>query len=131
MNGRIVDKRAPADGHNSYAVERDPKTGALRTDYALFSLMPGVVTNHRVMLLGGLTTSGTQGAAEFATTEQSVSDLLAALAAQGHGSQNGAPPFFESTLEVDVVRGLDPRPSGACRCAPSGITLVTPFVAWW
>jgi hypothetical protein len=105
-NGRIVDKRGPSG--TSYTLERDPKTGALRTDYAVFSLMPGVVGNHRVMLLGGLTTSGTEGAAEFATTEQSLSDLLGALKSQGHTSQNGAPPFFESTLEVDVVRGLDP-----------------------
>jgi hypothetical protein len=105
-NGRIVDKRGPTG--TSYTLERDPKTGALRTDYAVFSLMPGVVGNHRVMLLGGLTTSGTEGAAEFATTEQSLSDLLGALKSQGHTSQNGAPPFFESTLEVDVVRGLDP-----------------------
>jgi hypothetical protein len=108
-NGRIVDQRGPAGAHSSsYAVERDPKTGALRTDYAIFSLMPGVVANHRVMLLGGLTTSGTQGAAEFATTEQSMAALLAALARPGHPSQSGPPPCFESTLEVQVVRGLDP-----------------------
>jgi hypothetical protein len=101
--GRIFDKQAaPGTKDASWSVQRDSKTGALRTDYAVFAVVPGVAPNRRVMLLAGLTTSGTQGAAEFATTGSQVADLLNPLF-------RGSPPsFFESVLEVQVVEGLDP-----------------------
>jgi hypothetical protein len=101
--GRIFDGRAaPGASAASWSVERDPKTRALRADYAVFAVMPGVAPNRRVMLLAGLTTSGTEGAAEFATTSSQVAELLNALF-------HGAPPSsFEAVLEVQVVQGLDP-----------------------
>jgi hypothetical protein len=101
--GRIFDKRAaPGASGASWSVQRDSKTQALRTDYAVFAVVPGMAPNRRVMLLAGLTTSGTQGAAEFATTNSQVGELLNPL------FRGGAPSFFESVLEVQVVQGLDP-----------------------
>jgi hypothetical protein len=101
--GRIFDKRAALGASDaSWSVQRDSRTQALRTDYAVFAVVPGVAPNRRVMLLAGLTTSGTQGAAEFATTNSQVAELLKPL------FRGGAPSFFESVLEVQVVQGLDP-----------------------
>lgn len=101
--GRIFDKRAaPGASAASWSVERDSKTRALRTDYAVFAVVPGVASNRRVMLLAGLTTSGTEGAAEFATTSSQVAELLNTL------FRGGPPSSFEAVLEVQVVQGLDP-----------------------
>ena len=101
--GRIFDKRpAPGASAASWSVQRNPKTKALRTDYAVFGVVPGVAPMRRVMMLAGLTTSGTQGAAEFATSSSQVPELLNPLF-------RGRPPsLFEAILEVQVVQGLDP-----------------------
>jgi hypothetical protein len=101
--GSIFDRRAAVGASDaSWSVQRDSRTQALRTDYAVFAVVPGVMPNRRVMLLAGLTTSGTQGAAEFATTNSQVAELLTPL------FRGGTPSFFESVLEVQVVQGLDP-----------------------
>jgi hypothetical protein len=101
--GRIFDKRAvPGASAASWSVQRDPKTKALLTDYAVFAVVPGVAPNRRVMMLAGLTTSGTQGAAEFATSSSQVAELLNSL------FRGGPPSLFEAILEVQVVQGLDP-----------------------
>jgi hypothetical protein len=98
-SNRIVDTMG---GARVYSLERDPGSGSLKTDFALFSVMPGIAPGRKIMLLAGLTTSGTQGAAEFATTESQMAALLTAL------KRKTLPPYFESVLEVQVTRGLDP-----------------------
>jgi hypothetical protein len=102
-SNRILDKKSTLPGGRaSYAVERDPANGTLKVDYALFSVMPGLAPNRKIMLLAGLTTSGTEAAAEFATSEAHIAELLGRMGA------HTLPPYFESILEVQVVRGLDP-----------------------
>jgi hypothetical protein len=105
--GGIMDTR-PAHGGPPlvYNIERDPTTQALQSDYALVGLQPGVNPNSRIMILGGLTTSGTQGAAEYMTSDSSMSELLSKL----NLKQNLPEPLptFESLLQIRVVRGLDP-----------------------
>jgi hypothetical protein len=105
--GGIVDSKASGQGKQSaYNIERDPVTQALQLDYAIASVQAGVAADTRIMVLGGLTTSGTQGAAEFVTSDATVGDLLTKL----HWKQPLADslPSFESVLQVRVVRGLDP-----------------------
>ena len=97
----IRDTKPLPGGRSVYAVERDPKSQALKTDYALFSVMPGLA-NGKIMVLAGLTTSGTLGAAEFATSESQIAALVSKMGVKS------LPPYFESILEVRVVRGLDP-----------------------
>jgi hypothetical protein len=102
-SNRILDNKSTLPGGRSaYAVERDPASGTLKVDYALFSVMPGLAPNRKIMLLAGLTTSGTEAAAEFATSEAHIAELLGRMGART------LPPYFESILEVQVVRGLDP-----------------------
>ena len=96
-------------GRASYTVERDPKSGVMKTDYAIFSVIPSLTPNRKIMILAGLTTSGTQGAAEFATMDgRHIAALLAQMAATTQKHLTTLPPYFESILEVQVVRGLDP-----------------------
>ena len=103
-SNRIVDA---SGGRGGYAIKRDPASGALKTDYALFSVMPGIAPGRKIIMLAGLTTSGTQGAAEFATSEAQMAALL------GMMKRKTLPRYFECVLEVQVVRGLDPV---AIRC---------------
>lgn len=99
--GRIVDRKSNSV---SYTIERNPTTQVLQSDYAVVSVLPGVAPDGRIMILGGLTTSGTEGAAEFVSSEPSLSDLLqkANVRLAGHLTP------FEGVVQVRVVRGLDP-----------------------
>ena len=94
------------DEQASYQLERDANTRVIRADYALFSLFPGIAPNRRVMILAGLTTSGTQGAAEFATSDAAMSDLLKTLAIK-LGSRGAFPRYFQCLLRVEAAKGLD------------------------
>ena len=61
------------------------------------------------MMLAGLTSSGTQGAVEFATSSSKVAELLNLLFRDGPPSLFEAVlEVFEAVLEVQVVQGLDP-----------------------
>ncbi len=115
--GRIVDHKA-TPSQISYGIERDPQSQVIRADYALFDVLPGPVPGHRIIVLAGITTSGTEGAAEFATSADGLSKILAL----GTNSQNksgddksrkdrGAgktfPQYFESLLRVEAEKGLE------------------------
>jgi hypothetical protein len=102
----IVDSKADASATRSYHVERDPQSHVIRTDYAFFDVFPSPVPEHRIILLAGLSTTGTQGAASFATSPEGlrqVRDLLGTPA----GSSGTVPTYFECLLRVDAVGGLD------------------------
>jgi hypothetical protein len=90
----------------SYGIERDPQRSVIRADYALFNVLPGPANGKRIVILAGLTTSGTQGAAEFATSESGLIRLLEALGTSKSEGQN-FPKYFESLLRVEAAKGLD------------------------
>jgi hypothetical protein len=88
----------------SYGLARDPISGAVRTDYALVSFLPGIAPNRKIVVLGGLTTLGTQAAAKFATSPLQINDLAKRLGT-GPGSSPKIPPFFQAVLRVDIMKG--------------------------
>ncbi len=96
--GEIVDGKEK----NGYKVERDPRDQVIRADYALFNVLPGPASGRKIMILAGLTTSGTQGAAEFATSENGLRRVLDVL-----GKDQKFPTHFESLLRVEAAKGLD------------------------
>jgi hypothetical protein len=98
----------PAPGErSSYETERDPATQVLRVDYGLFSVLPGLSPSRKIIILAGLTTSGTQGATEFATSSSAMRGLLEALGPQGAKIGSGFPPYFQCILKVEMTKGLD------------------------
>jgi hypothetical protein len=105
-SGYIVDTAAKPGANSRFVLGRDPGSRVIRTDYALVSVIPGVNPAHRVAILGGLTTTGTQGAAEFMSSEAGLRELLAAIGVK----QNGRlvfPRFFQCVLRVEVAHGID------------------------
>ena len=67
----------------TYGTERDPNTQALRTDYSLITIQSGVIPGRYIAVLGGLDTTGTEGATLFATSSPGIEELSRALAASG------------------------------------------------
>lgn len=103
--GRIVDHKTPGV---SYGLERDPQSHVIRADYALFDVLPGPAPGRRIIVLAGITTSGTQGAAEFATSADGLRQILALEGSPRDSSGNKEiPRYFESVLRVEAEKGLE------------------------
>jgi len=97
----------PFAGEGSvYSLERDAKSEVLKADYALVTSIPGLTSQRRILMLGGLTTSGTQAAAQFVTSPAGVAAMSARLP-QRLGEPRFWPSHFEYLLRVTLDRGLD------------------------
>ena len=99
---RILNKRPAAGEPAFYQTERDPDSQVIKADYAIFSVLPGPAPDHRMMVLAGLTTSGTQGAADFACSPTALAGLRKKL-----GSSGAFPRYFQCVLRVETSKGLD------------------------
>jgi hypothetical protein len=101
----IIDKEAPAGANSRFGLKLNQEH-VLQTEYSLVSVIPGVNPARRVVVLSGLTTSGTQGGAEFLTSEAGLRDLLAAIGTRQNGRLE-FPRFFQCVVRVEVAHGLD------------------------
>ena len=74
----------------------------IKEDYAVVGLVPGLSTSRHALVLAGLTTLGTQAAAEFVCRPRRLEELLGALGAPVKGPL----PQFEAVLRVKVSGGV-------------------------
>jgi hypothetical protein len=101
----LIRDRHPGTGMpSSYQFQRDDRTKALQAEYALISLLPGVTPNQYVLVLAGLSTLGTQAAAEFATSDKT---MLALDQMRSTVSDNSArSPYFQALLQIQIRDGI-------------------------
>jgi hypothetical protein len=101
----LIRDRHPGTGMPStYEFQRDERTKALQAEYALISLLPGVTPNQYVLVLAGLSTLGTQAAAEFATSDKT---MLALDQMRSTVSENTArSPYFQALLQIQIRDGI-------------------------
>jgi len=105
--GQIRDT-APEPGQPEvYRVERDAVSGVIKTDYATVSVLPGMAPGRRILVLGGLLTSGTAAAATAVTEPESVQQLASKLGVRDATNPANWPECFESIWRVKLSRGLD------------------------
>jgi hypothetical protein len=92
----------------TYGTERDPNTQALRTDYSLITIQSGVIPGRYIAVLGGLDTTGTEGATLFATSRPGIEELSRSLAASGTSSvAKSEMPLFQALVRVRLEKGYD------------------------
>ncbi|HWB97171.1 MAG TPA: hypothetical protein VG672_10725 [Bryobacteraceae bacterium] len=99
--GRILNTHPKPGERAAYGVERDEATKALRADYALVSFLPGIAPGSRLAVLAGISTEGTQAAADFATSAAGVAQIADRL---GTGSKRALPPYFQALLRVEIAK---------------------------
>jgi hypothetical protein len=75
-----------------------PPSPPLTQDYSIVALVPGLDPTRSTLILAGVTTVGTQAAAEFVCQADSVQELLRQL----HASKASELRPFEAVLRVDV-----------------------------
>jgi hypothetical protein len=87
-----------------YRSKFDESTGKLVEDYALVTIKPNISSPNVVMILAGLRSAGTEGAAEYVTSNNHLSDLNRRLLKMGRN--NGPPRAFQALLKVGVENGI-------------------------
>ncbi len=105
--GMIVNAHPRPNEAPIYRTERDPVTQVLKTDYSLVTIQPGVVPGRYIATLGGLDTTGTEGAVLFTTSRPGVEELTHALAALGESSTKDSPALFQALLSVRLEKGYE------------------------
>jgi hypothetical protein len=75
-------------------------------DYAVVSLLQGLSEKHRIMILAGINTFGTQAAAEYVTQPEYIKDLITHLNIAPAGEPPQLPMYFQILLKVKVNGGV-------------------------
>ncbi len=106
----VYTSRATIENHNPQTGEESeyqPKfdsNGRLIEDYALITLKPNILEKNTVMILAGIHSEGTQGAAEYVTSADYLDTLNQRLHALG---TSGDPPKnYQILLKVAVDNGI-------------------------
>jgi len=103
---RIANLHPKPGEKNTYGVERDPATGAILSEHALVSFLPGISPRRTIVMLAGIDTGGTAAAAEFATSLPSLQEVAARLGRPDPRSGQQLPSFFEALIRVEYARGM-------------------------
>lgn len=102
-------RKQNAQNHETviYGTERDAVTKVVKSDHSIISMQAGIAPHRYVAILGGLDTTGTEGAALFLTSGSKIGELMKALTSQGDTPANDEPFLFQALLKVDVLGGDD------------------------
>lgn len=103
----LVDRRSAPGQPHSYRLGRDQKSGEFQADYALIGFFPGVDPGRHILVMGGITTLGTQAAVEFVTSPAEMA-TLESMRGGSRGAANRS-PYFQSLLEVQIRNGAIAR----------------------
>lgn len=105
--GVIVNSQPRPNEAAMYRTERDPSTRVLKADYSLITIQPGIVPGRYLADLGGLDTTGSEGAVLFATSRQGIDELSKALAASEKPGNKNSFPTFQALLKIRLEKGYD------------------------
>jgi hypothetical protein len=104
INASIENKDPLAGEEREYRPVYDEKTGGVKEDYALITVKPGLTDEHRLMILAGILSEGTQAAAEFVTRKEYLGVLHQRL--QQVSGEDGPPKYYQVLLKVGVDNGI-------------------------
>jgi hypothetical protein len=103
-----IDDIAPQkDQPVSYSSERAHDTRVILSDYAVVTCLPGLKQNRKILILAGLTTSGTAAAAQFATSPDGIAEMARRLQRASQKDSQPWPSYFEFLIRAQLSHGLD------------------------
>lgn len=110
-NGRMsfgLSNTKPKAGEQEYyfAKQEGPSRSQISEDYALISLLKGLDADHRLMILGGITTYGTQAAAEYVSKPEHIKELIAHLNLSSDTNAPKLPAYYQVLIKVKVNGGV-------------------------
>lgn len=104
--GVVNTKPAPGEQGIYLATQEGPSRSQISEDYAVISLLKGLDENRRLLILAGITTFGTQAAAEYVTKPEHIKELISRLNVAPPGEPPRLPPFFQVLVKIKVNGGV-------------------------
>jgi hypothetical protein len=97
----------PKTGEQSVylAKQEGPSRSQVSEDYAVISFLRGLDPRYRLMILAGITTYGTQAAAEYVTKPEYIQDMISHLSTSS-GDSPTLPSFYQVLIKVKVNGGV-------------------------
>jgi hypothetical protein len=106
MTFGIINTKPKAGEQPVYLAKQEgPSRSQISEDYAIVSLLRGLDAEHRLMILAGITTFGTQAAAEYVTRPEYVKELVAKLNT-GTADAPRLPSYDQVLVKVKVNGGV-------------------------
>ncbi|HET9532365.1 MAG TPA: hypothetical protein VFQ92_18550, partial [Blastocatellia bacterium] len=106
--GIVNTKPRPGEQEVYLAKQEGPSRSQISEDYALVSFLRGLDSKNRLMILAGITTFGTQAAAEYVTKPEYIEELISKLNTAKTGPPK-LPPFYQILVKVQVKGGVPVR----------------------
>jgi len=101
-----ITNSSPQPGEEAlYHTERDPVRHALKTDYAIISVQSDLAPGRHIAVLGGLDTTGTEGATMFSLSEGGARELLKASALTPGTKPTTDMEQFQVLVKVRLEKG--------------------------
>jgi hypothetical protein len=104
--GIINTRPQPGERAVYLATQEGPSRSEIAEDYALISLLRGLDSRHRLLILAGITTFGTQAAAEYVTQPEYARDLINHVNAAPAGEPPRLPAYYQVLVRVKVNGGV-------------------------
>ncbi|HKS39461.1 MAG TPA: hypothetical protein VJX74_02530 [Blastocatellia bacterium] len=107
MSLGIVNTKPKTGEQPTYLARQEgPSRSQISEDYAVISLLRGLDEKHRLMILAGITTFGTQAAAEYVTKPEHIKDLITHLDTSQSSDSPKLPLFYQVLIKVKVNGGV-------------------------
>lgn len=104
--GVLNNNPKPGEQQKYFAKQDGPSRSQVSEDYALISLLQGVTGKKRMLILAGITTHGTQAAAEYVTKLEYINDLIQHLNIAPPGAPPKLPMNYQVLMKVKVNGGV-------------------------
>jgi hypothetical protein len=103
----LSNTRPQAGEQKTYLAKQEgPSRSQISEDYALISLLRGLESDRRLLILAGITTFGTQAAAEYVTKPEYIKDLIDHLNVAPPGQPPKLPSYYQIVIKVKVNGGV-------------------------
>jgi len=103
----IVNQHPQQGEQTIYASKREGmSTRQIVEDYALVSLLKGLDGKSKLMILAGLTTTGTQAAAEYVTKPAYIDELISHIDTSKDPAHPLLPSFYQIVIRAKVNDGV-------------------------
>jgi len=104
--GILNTRPQPGEQERYFARQDGPSRSQISEDYAVVSLLQGLNGAKRMLILAGITTLGTQAAAEYVTKPDYIRDLVQHLNTAPAGATPKLPDNYQVLVKVKVNGGV-------------------------
>ncbi|HYL99179.1 MAG TPA: hypothetical protein VEZ90_09510, partial [Blastocatellia bacterium] len=104
--GIVNTKPGPGEQPFYVANQEGPSRSQISEDYALISMLRGMDGRHRILVLAGITTFGTQAASDYVTRTEFANELIAHLNQARGSASPRLPDYYQVLVEVKVNGGV-------------------------